>query len=207
MEALTQDRSVPENTEKKEVHKVAGIRLPTPKQGRYSRIFSYLLCERGLKYNIVQTLCDRGLLYESAENHNAVFVNVEKDYAEIHGTVPGTSFKGFAEGTRTDSFWYFTPPGIREKPNKIFVCEAAIDAISLYLLRREQAFYASIGGASNQKRIDRIKQSKCQVIISADNDKAGQECRERNKDLLAIVPYYKDWNEDLCERRGRKVYD
>lgn len=204
VEALTQGGIVTENTEKKEVHKAAGIRLPTPQVGRYSRLFSYLLCDRGLKYGIVQTLCDWGLLYESAETHNAVFVNAERDFAEIHGTIPGTSFKGLAEGSKSDSFWYFTPPGIMEKPNRIYVCEAAIDAISLWQLKKESAFYASIGGASNQQRIERMKKSRCQVIIATDNDKAGQECRDRNKDLMAIIPSQKDWNEDLLERKIEK---
>lgn len=199
--ALTQGGSVTESIQKREVHKAAGISLPTPQVGRFSRLFSYLLCDRGLKYGIVQTLCDRGLLYESAETHNAVFINAERDYGEIHGTIPGTSFKGLAEGSKSDSFWYFTPPGIMEKPNRIYVCEAAIDAISLWQLKKESAFYASIGGASNQQRIERMKKSRCQIIIATDNDKAGQECRDRNKDLMAIIPCHKDWNEDLLENR------
>lgn len=102
--------------------------------------------------------------------------------------------------TRPDRFWYLS-----NKPDQssevVYVCEAAIDAVSLYVLHREHnvtvpAVYVSIGGAANQQAIDRLRKHK-NVVIATDNDDAGNVCRMRNADLQTIVPVFKDWNEDL----------
>ena len=109
--------------------------------------------------------------------------------------------------TRADRFWYFDPEP--DKPSDtIYICEAAIDAISLYVIRQkavkthEKAVYVSIGGAANQKTIERlVRASKDkEVVIAVDNDEAGQECRNRNPELKYILPKNKDWNDDL--KRG-----
>ena len=88
---------------------------------------------------------------------------------------------------------------------KIYVCEAAIDAISLYVIHRAQkvkevAVYVSIGGVANQKTIDRLVRSGKKVVLAVDNDAAGQGCRDRNPMLESIIPKNKDWNDDL--KRG-----
>ena len=82
-----------------------------------------------------------------------------------------------------------------------YVCEAAIDAISLYLIHRAQGMdaysaYVSIGGVSKQQTIDRIK-CRIKAILAVDNDDAGKRCRDRNKELQFIIPHGKDWNDDL----------
>lgn len=101
---------------------------------------------------------------------------------------------------RPDRFWYFANQP--EEPSAaVYICEAAIDAISLYVLHKmhgvtDPVVYVSIGGAANQKAIDRICKHK-NVVIATDNDEAGNACRKRNPDLKTIMPVYKDWNEDL----------
>lgn len=102
--------------------------------------------------------------------------------------------------TRPDRFWYFSPD--KDTPSKVvYVCEAAIDAVSLYVILQRQnkceaAVFVSIGGVANQKAIDRLKRAK-KVILAVDNDPAGQECRDRNPELQFILPAGKDWNDDL----------
>lgn len=101
--------------------------------------------------------------------------------------------------SRDDGFWWFKiGDGISEK---VYVCEAPIDSISLYELHRlndvkENAVFVSIGGVSKQKAINRLKQHS-RVILAVDNDNAGAECRKRNSDLECIIPRLKDWNDDL----------
>lgn len=113
----------------------------------------------------------------------------------------GDAFHG-CKKSKSDRFWYFTTSS-DEKVKKIYICEAAIDAISLYVLHRnhkktDSAIYISIGGVANQQTIDRIKFfCKDRVIIATDNDEAGDECRSRNAELSSIRPINKDWNEDL----------
>lgn len=108
--------------------------------------------------------------------------------------------------TKPDRFWYFDPDPEKVTRN-IYICEAAIDAISLYVLHRKRgqtgkSVYVSIGGAANQKTIDRISRNSKHglVILAVDNDEAGQECRNRNPELAYVLPKNKDWNDDL--KRG-----
>jgi ABC-type uncharacterized transport system substrate-binding protein len=89
-----------------------------------------------------------------------------------------------------------------QKPETAYVCEAAIDAVSLFLIHRQQgktdpAVYVSIGGAVNQQTIERIKR-KVPSVLAVDNDPAGNECRtRRNPYIPTLLPIGKDWNDDL----------
>ena len=107
-------------------------------------------------------------------------------------------FHGVVPNCRHDGFWWFRT----SKDAKIaYVCEAAIDAISLYVLHKSQgnmddAYYISIGGAAKQSAIDRVKKS-MRTVIAVDNDPAGSDCRKRNAECECIIPMHKDWNEEL----------
>ena len=121
-----------------------------------------------------------------------------------------TPFHGILKGSAPDGLWCFIP-GEPKGPRTAYVCEAGIDAISLYELHRldgadTNGFYMSIGGAGKQAAIDRLLRDykKVSVTLAVDNDGAGDECRKRNPALGSIVPLHKDWNEDLMARLGLK---
>lgn len=187
---------------------------PPPVQGPYRRLFAYLTQQRGIPAWLVQRLVDGGLLYEDAAHGNAVFMNAAKTYAEVRGTVPGKPFHGLAPGSSQEDFWWFKP-GLPASPvTAAFVCEGAIDAMSLYLLRQplppgDNPMYCSIGGVANQQRIDMIKS--CMgaagrpTILAVDNDPAGEKCRQRNPGCCTLVPRLKDWNADLLAAGGVKA--
>lgn len=173
--------------------------FPKPADGRYRQLFAFLT-GRGLPVATVQSLIDQGLLYQSMEKNNAVFINREKDWAELRGTYTygKKQFHGIAEHCRPDGFWWFR----FGNANTAYICESAIDAISLYVLHRQHgktdpAYYISVGGAAKQPAIDRIKKKMQSIILAVDNDAAGQKCRDRNPELSYILPVKKDWNEDL----------
>lgn len=172
--------------------------FPEPADGRYRQLFAFLT-GRGIPVATIQGLIDQKLLYQSKEKNNVVFINRERDWAELRGTYTlGKPFHGVVANCRTDGFWWFRTG----KDAKIaYVCEAAIDAISLYVLQRRKgksnpAYYVSIGGVAKQPAIDRLKRQ-MNVVLAVDNDEAGQACRDRNRDLDFIIPVHKDWNEDL----------
>ncbi len=173
--------------------------FPEPANGPYKALFAYLM-KRGIPSNIIQHLIDNKLIYQSKNHNNIVFINKERDFAELHGTYTygAKSFHGIACNSRRDGFWWFrASKGARYA----YVCEAAIDAISLYLLHKNQgkeidAYYISIAGVSKQDAINRIKKQ-IETVIAVDNDAAGMGCRERNPDCSFIIPRYKDWNEEL----------
>ena len=185
------------------VKTLAQVNFAIPPQANkpYTRVVNYL-CSRGIPEETVQMLIDQELLFQDVAHGNAVFLSRAKDFCEIRGTVSTGSGKGF-HGIRRkfpSCFW-----SIRMSDNPVqivYICESSIDAVSLYLLRKqagleEPAAFVSIGGVANQQTIDRISRQ-VRSILAVDNDEAGQKCRERNAFLEAVVPVKKDWNEDLA---------
>lgn len=155
---------------------------------------------RGMPLWIISRMVDEGILYQERDHGNAVFITPQKDYCEIRGTYGGSANHFHScRKIAADRFWYVKSS---DSPPKVaFICEAAIDAISLLLLRREAgdtdpSVFISIGGACNQKAIDRIKR-RMPAVIAVDNDAAGEQCRCRNSDIFSLIPSGKDWNEDL----------
>ena len=180
------------------------LSLPEPLKGRYKQVFAYLTRTRGIPTGTVQSLIRQGILYQEVAHNNAVFINNERDFAELHGTLSyGKSFHSVRKTTPDRFWWMRSAPGAKIA----YVCESAIDAISLYLIhgqdggRIHDAYYISIAGVANQATIDRIARQACleRVILAVDNDSAGQTCRDRNPDLESIVPDGKDWNDDWIE--------
>ncbi len=173
--------------------------FPAPVDGRYKNLFAYLK-SRGISADTIQILVDQKKMYQEKSKNNIVFINMEKDFAEIRGTYTlGKPFHGIVPHSRHDGFWWFRTS---RNAAKGYICEAAIDAISLYELHKiqgeqEEAYYISIAGAAKQPAIDRLKNSKLDIVLAVDNDASGQKCRDRNSGLEYILPVNKDWNEDL----------
>lgn len=173
--------------------------IPEPVSGgrfAYKRLYGYLIKNRMLPDWMVNRLIEQNLLYQTVENNNICFINSEKDYIEIRGSL---SDKRFCQdmSSRIDGYWSFTIG----KPERVYICEGAIDAISLYLLlkhykKNTNGMYVSIGGAAKQPAINRIKSEYDNVYIAVDNDPAGDKCFENNSELHRILPKNKDWNED-----------
>ena len=173
------------------------IQLPLQAKD-YRRLMAYLTKTRHIPAYIIQPLINNGLIYQADKSNNAVFVSSKKDFAEVRGTLKDRPYHGIVAGSRHDGCWAFA---IGKRPKIAYICESAIDAISLATILGEVAYYVSIAGASKQPAIDRIKISDIKVIIATDNDQAGDACRHRNQDCDNIRPTTKDWNEDLQKVR------
>lgn len=177
-----------------------GISLPEPAPLPHRRMYGFLI-SRGIPKEMISVLVSRGLVYQSAEGNNVVFVNKEMDYCELRGTYTYAEkpFRGCRK-TKADRFWYFLPKN--KKPVIAYVTEGAIDAISLFLLHKRAgadtscSVYISIGGVGNIKTISRIKRQ-IRTILAVDNDAAGELCRKQHEELEYIIPVHKDWNDDL----------
>lgn len=184
---------------------------PEPIEGQYRQLVAYLTQQRGFPSSIVQALIKDGLLYQTKHEgyNNIVFIDPDRTFTELRGT---NSYKSFHRAGCSDktAFWWFKPRGIKAHATRAYVCEGAIDAISLYLYmslwdenKAEEAMYCGIGGVANQQRIDRIKAGMAEIggetVMAVDNDDAGKKCRERNADCAAVIPRLKDWNEDLLD--------
>lgn len=183
------------------------IDIPRAKDSKYRNLYAYL-CGRGITADLITRLITEGILYQEAEYNNIVFINIEKDFCELHGSLSyGKSFHQCRK-SQPDRFWSFNTD--KRTPEEIYICEASIDAMSLYLIHQRNGkttpcAYVSIGGVANQQTIERIKKNvPVPVIIAVDNDNAGQLCREKNLDLKSIIPKNKDWNEDLMKMNNLK---
>lgn len=177
------------------------IVLPTPLDGQYTQLYTYLT-GRGIPSDVIDMLIGYKLLYQDKVHNNAVFVNIRRNYAEIRGTyMHGKPYHSVIRPAK-EEFWSF-PSG--SCPRIAYICEAAIDAISLYVIHRYAgvdiaAHYCSIGGVTNQAAIDNIVNKVPTAKLAVDNDPAGDACASKNINLERIKPDKKDWNEELTER-------
>ncbi|MBQ8094860.1 MAG: DUF3991 and TOPRIM domain-containing protein [Clostridia bacterium] len=199
-------------TEGISVHPVIPIRPAKPvssmifempmRDDKTNRVYAYLTKTRGLSVKTVSALTKAGLLYQDQPYGNAVFVNHDQDYCEIRGTC--SYCKPFHGVRKKDSSGYWSFRVGRGDIQIAYICEAAIDALSLYELHKasglckQPTLYCSIGGVSNQGSIDRVSSDHSySTILAVDNDEAGLKCVARNPHLDHITPIHKDWNEDL----------
>ncbi len=188
-----------------EIDYVSNYELPI-KAKSFKETMAYLCITRRIPGEVIARLIKKELIYQSCITQgykrfcNCVFVNDTQSYYEIHGTLSfGKSFHG--NGRKAiDEYWSFMTGN---EIATVYICESAIDAISLAVIRNmdaENALYVSIGGVANYKTIERLIDkygNKC--VIAVDNDKAGQSCRDRYNTFRSIVAKHKDWNEDLMK--------
>lgn len=219
--ALLNGKTVPvsQGTKAEVVEEKGGFDPPPKVQGKSPNLFAYL-CNRGISAETIGSLMKLGILYQSdkAHSNNIVFLNKERDFGEIRESNSFKKFKQTIGNSRADGYWSFTVGG-KEEPDIVFICESAIDAISLYELQREDikklgktVKFASTGGAGKQQAIDRLKREHPDIcVLACDNpdiDPAGKKCCEKNPDLKLLKPQGKDWNADLVNLRKRgKAYD
>lgn len=190
-----------------------GKPIPEPIDKPYKRVYAYLTKTRGIFESIVTDLIRRNILFED-ENGNAVFANRDRTYAEIRSTVSyatNNTHRTARPTAKTDVFWHYLPHKVTAD-TVAYICEAAIDAISLYqLLPANQAklgLYCSVGGVNAFDRIDAVieacRKRNITVILAVDNDSAGDKCAAKYANLQRIVPLRKDWNADLCYNTDKK---
>lgn len=166
------------------------------RSGSDDAVRSYL-SGRGFPDTVIEQLISKGLLYQDVRR-NAIFRSRSGDFFELRGTMKGTPFHRCGKRT-PDCFWAFVPEGPAEKA---YICEGAIDAVSLYLIHLRTGVsvknkaYCGIAGVANQKAIEKIRRY-LPAVLAVDNDDAGELCRARNNDLESVIPHAKDWNEDL----------
>ena len=112
------------------------------------RVLAYLI-GRGISRKVLEACFRAGVLYESAEYHNAVFVGKDETgtarYAFLRGTYPkGKSFKAEVSGS-DKQYCFCIPP--KEKSRRAEVYEGAVDALAhLTLEQTADKYRLSLGG-------------------------------------------------------------
>ena len=112
------------------------------------RVFAYLL-KRGIDRKVIEACIRAGILYESADYHNAVFVGKDKTgtarYAFLRGTYTrGNPFKAEVSGS-DKRFCFYLPP--KRESKKLAIYEAAIEPLAhLTLEGTTDKWRLSLGG-------------------------------------------------------------
>ena len=107
-----------------------------PAHSNMRRVFAYLCQTRGIAPEVVSAFARKGLLYESAEHHNAVFVGRDErgEIRHLHarGTLTGSHFRQTHPGSeKAYSFHWQGSSG------KLYAFEAPIDLLSYISLHPE----------------------------------------------------------------------
>ena len=143
--------------------KVGNFVPPKPLNGRYARVWSYLVLKRRIPEEYVVDLFEKKLLFQAETYGNCVFLSDICKYAELHGTTD-IKYKKIHTNSDADGFWLYGD----DNPEFIYICKSAIDAISLYalckrLFPQEKIKCASVGG---------LKEKSVKHIISCYEKKA-----------------------------------
>ena len=173
------------------------------------RVYAYLVNHRGIDRDVLYAFVQKGLIYESAQYHNAVFIGKDQAgvprHAHLRGTGQTSTFKGNTDSC--DPMYSFHWRGASDK---LYLFEAPIDMlsfISMHLKDWQKHSYAACCGVSDYVLWQMIKDNPRidTVYLCLDNDEAGCKANKRISDALykkgikheILIPNRKDWNEDL----------
>ena len=185
-----------------------------PKNDNMRRVYAYLLNHRGIDREVLSAFVHKGMIYESADYHNAVFVGYDEKgvarHAHKRGTGSESTYKGNAESCDPRYSFHWTG-----KDNTLYLFEAPIDMLSFISLHKENwrsHSYAAACCVGDQVLFQMLKANPNidTVCLCMDNDTAGQAANKRISDKLFIqgikheilVPEFKDWNEDRLAAGG-----
>lgn len=180
-----------------------------PKNDNMRRVFAYLLNRRGIDREVLYAFVHKGMIYESADYHNAVFVGFDSNgnpkHAHKRGTGSESSYKGNVSGSQPEYSFHWSG-----QSDTLYLFEAPIDMLSFISMQKEgwrQHSYAASCSVSDRVLFQMLKDNPNirQVVLCLDSDEPGQTAAKRIADKLFVrgtaseilVPYHKDWNEDL----------
>lgn len=173
------------------------------------RAYAYLFHRRGIDREVLNAFFHAGLIYESADYHNAVFVGCDSSGIPRHGHKRGTgsesSFKGNVDSSDPRFSFHWTG-----QSDRLYLFEAPIDMLSFISLNKEgwrSHSYAAACGVSDYVLWQMLENDPriCTVFLCHDSDTDGQKAahriagrlQEKGINAQILVPIHKDWNEDL----------
>ena len=174
--------------------------LPPPDRGMLSRVRHYLMAQRGLASNLIDSLIESGSLY--ADHHaNAVFLLLGKQNnpvgAELRGTTP-RPWHGLAPGSQKD-LGFFSIPSLPFP--QIILCESAIDAISCFILFPQHRCLSTAGARPNPRWLAPLIGQGHQVLCGFDADLTGENMAHamitHHPSVKRLRPHRHDWNDVL----------
>ena len=198
-----------------------GFVAPQKRDGS-RHVRAYLIKKRCIPQELVNRLIDTGHIYESNLTYGegkilpmAVFPVCDADKKMVGAECVGTYYGRFKHTVANSNSlygWSFCADIAEITPDTpIYFCESAIDAMSLYALRKLPGVYVSMDGL---KDVTLISMTKClggRPVICTDNDKGGNRFREKytvGMGYDTLIPnelYGKDWNDELQKRARQEA--
>jgi hypothetical protein len=180
------------------------------------RVYAYLIKQRCIDRDVIYHFAHRGLLYEDAQYHNAVFVGTDKDGHPRHAHKKSTSLNDSsfrANQTGSEAAFSFHHTGTSDT---VYTFEAPIDMlsfISLYPKGWQKDSYATLCSVADHALFRLLEDNPMitQIVLCLDNDQAGRLACERiaakltgrgYHDVSVLLSQHKDWNEDLKQENG-----
>ena len=177
------------------------------------RVYAYLLQQRGIDREVLNAFVREGMIYESPEHHNAVFVGYDQNgvprHAHKRGTNSQSNYKGNQDGSRPECSFHW-----HGQSNRLYFFEAPIDLLSYVSMHKEnwqEHSYAAACGVSDHVLWQMMKDHPNidHVCLGMDNDEAGQSAARHISEKLnthgisnkVLIPTRKDWNEDILHSR------
>ncbi len=190
-----------------------------PANDNMRRVFAYLLSRRGIDRDVLYAFVHKGMIYESAQYHNAVFVGCDKDgiprHAHKRGTGSESTYKGNAVGSSPEYSFHWVG-----KSDRLHLFEAPIDMLSFISMNKDgwrNHSYAAACSVSDKVLFQCLQDNPhiSSVSICMDSDEPGQLAAQRISAKLImqgieteiLVPVNKDWNEDLLCGEGLEVQE
>ena len=175
---------------------VAPYVAPAGVDSTWPHVFDYLTRTRGISADVVSKYHKIGYLMSDAYQ-NVVIVNNTKNGHSLRGTLPGSRFKG-SRGVKG-----FFSPNTGNTATPVFVCEGALDALSLRS--------AGVSAIATQGNTDmaalhefllKYRALGYHLVAAFDNDDAGAKMAQAVMSWDDIGASYakpvgKDWNDDL----------
>ncbi len=173
------------------------------------RVYAYLINRRGIDRDVIHTFAHCGLIYESEQYHNVVFVGKDTDGVPRHihkrSTASESTYRGNVDSCIPEFSFHWNG-----KSDKIYLFEAPIDMLSFISMNKQgwqQHSYAASCGVSDRVLFQMLNDNPNikTAYLCLDNDDGGAKATKRISDKLFIqgieheilVPTHKDWNEDL----------
>ena len=191
----------------------APFALPPPAQNN-RRVFAYLAGTRKIAPEVLRPFLRRGLIYEDARYHNAVFVGTDEHGIPRHAHKRSTNSAGKSlrlTVAGSDFHYAFHWKGTS---STLYAFEAPIDLLSFLTLHPEdwqRHSYVACCGTSSLPVLGMLERDTAitHTALCFDNDPAGEAAVERIGRLLEgrgiaterLRSLRKDWNEDLVEEQ------
>jgi len=185
----------------------SALKLPSLDPFQLGRIKRYLLTERALESELIDSLIQSGNLYAD-HRANAVFLLLGESAIAVGAELRGTTarqWRGMAPGSRKNLGYFSIPSATAaQDPRPIILCESAIDAISCFLIHPDHRCISTSGARPNPSWLPALINHGHRIYCGFDVDDTGESMAHAmiafHPSVKRLRPHLHDWNDLLRSR-------